>query len=394
MVMSTWRDKLRPASFRGVPFSVQLDDRSGGRSTVVHEYVDSDQAYPEDTGGKTPEFTITGFVIGSDYMGKRDALISALETKGSGILIHPYYGRMDVSQTSPYRVSQSAMQGGVATFVMTFIRAKAPINPVAKIDTLGKSVTAANRAMTASKNAFTKAFTVYKKASSVITGTIEIVKTAANKIAEIKNQARMVADYKRKVNNFISDVSDIINAPADLADLLVDLLAYAYGLAHDADATLDDLKEMIILIDYENDTQSQPNTEANATALRNFIQQSAVCLAVRVSADIEYGSGDDALAVQKRLADKIDSILETVSDDAIFASFQDLKAALVADITVRSANMARVQQITLPVTVSSLSLSYRLYGDIDHESEIISRNKIQHPGFLPSGVPLEVLSND
>ena len=42
----------------------------------------------------------------------------------------------------------------------------------------------------------------------------------------------------------------------------------------------------------------------------------------------------------------------------------------------------------------SLALSYALYGNIDHSDEIVARNKVQHPGFVPGGIQLEVLAND
>ena len=49
----SWREKLRPASFRGVPFKVVDDKTPVGRRVVVHEYPRRDSSYPEDNGKKT-----------------------------------------------------------------------------------------------------------------------------------------------------------------------------------------------------------------------------------------------------------------------------------------------------------------------------------------------------
>lgn len=45
---SGWRDRLRDASFRGVPFSVDDDDASFGRRVQLHEYPKRDKPYTED----------------------------------------------------------------------------------------------------------------------------------------------------------------------------------------------------------------------------------------------------------------------------------------------------------------------------------------------------------
>jgi prophage DNA circulation protein len=43
---------------------------------------------------------------------------------------------------------------------------------------------------------------------------------------------------------------------------------------------------------------------------------------------------------------------------------------------------------------SILVLAYEQYGDVEREEEIFLRNKIliKHPGFLPGGEVLEILS--
>jgi len=41
----------------------------------------------------------------------------------------------------------------------------------------------------------------------------------------------------------------------------------------------------------------------------------------------------------------------------------------------------------------AIVLAYRLYGDAERADEIVARNRVRHPGFVPGGQPLEVLSN-
>lgn len=47
--------------------------------------------------------------------------------------------------------------------------------------------------------------------------------------------------------------------------------------------------------------------------------------------------------------------------------------------------------LTPPEAVSALVLAYRRYGDAARGDEIVMRNRVAHPGFLPT-VPLKILS--
>jgi len=61
-----WRDRLRPAAFRGIPFEVSAATGSFGRRTARHEFPQRDTPAVEDLGRRTRELQITGFVIGAD----------------------------------------------------------------------------------------------------------------------------------------------------------------------------------------------------------------------------------------------------------------------------------------------------------------------------------------
>ena len=95
---------IQPASFRGVPFGVLTAESRFGRSLAIHEYPFKDTIWPEDLGRATRRFTIQGFLItdslvygGGDVIDQRDQLVGAVETQGAGTLIHPTYGRLQVS---------------------------------------------------------------------------------------------------------------------------------------------------------------------------------------------------------------------------------------------------------------------------------------------------------
>jgi prophage DNA circulation protein len=63
-----WRDKLLPASYRGVFFGVFNHDSSIGVWRVqVHRYPGRDWHLAEDLGLKPLEFSFEAFVLGDNY---------------------------------------------------------------------------------------------------------------------------------------------------------------------------------------------------------------------------------------------------------------------------------------------------------------------------------------
>jgi prophage DNA circulation protein len=44
-----------------------------------------------------------------------------------------------------------------------------------------------------------------------------------------------------------------------------------------------------------------------------------------------------------------------------------------------------------PATEPSLVLAWRWYGDANRAAELVARNALRHPGFVPARAPLQVV---
>jgi prophage DNA circulation protein len=116
----TWRDRLRPASFRGAEFKVDTGARAAGRRGVTFEYPKRDIPSDEDMGRRARRWAVSGYVIGPDYDLTANDLEDALNTEGPGPIVHPTMGEMMV-RCETYTRSERKDQGGMATFEMTFV---------------------------------------------------------------------------------------------------------------------------------------------------------------------------------------------------------------------------------------------------------------------------------
>lgn len=142
--MSTWRDNLRPASFRGVEFHVSAGSRSSGRRGIEFEYPKRDDPYFEDLGRIARRWSVTGYVLGSDYQRQADALENALIAPEPGNLVHPTMRTMRVV-CQPYTRTEKKTEGGYAEFDMIFLEAGSNMLSRITENTIGNVNTMADR---------------------------------------------------------------------------------------------------------------------------------------------------------------------------------------------------------------------------------------------------------
>jgi prophage DNA circulation protein len=134
--MSAWRDRLVPASFRGVEFHVELGALSGGRRVVMHEFAKREEPYAEDMGRRARRYPVTGYLVSPEYIFDRDDLIEALEEEGPGVLVHPTLGEFEVA-AGDFTCTERRERGGYCEFEMMFLEAGADVSTDFGTDTQG-----------------------------------------------------------------------------------------------------------------------------------------------------------------------------------------------------------------------------------------------------------------
>ncbi len=152
-----WRDRLLEASFRGAGFEIAAHDASGGRRAQTHEYPGRDRPFTEDLGRRAHEFQVEGYIVGDDYMARRDALIEACDKPGAGQLVHPYLGRLDVTCTER-RISERTSEGRMCRVFLQFVESGQNRYPAGRADTARQAGDAAAGARNALAQRFARSF--------------------------------------------------------------------------------------------------------------------------------------------------------------------------------------------------------------------------------------------
>jgi len=138
----SWRDDLRPASYRGVPFYVAANSRTNGRRGFTYEFAKGDRSLDEDLGKRVTRVSVSGYVIGDDYDLQANALERALNREGGGTLILPILGRMFMRCEFGPRAERKE-EGGIAYFEMAFVDASGGIATASGENTQANSIAAA-----------------------------------------------------------------------------------------------------------------------------------------------------------------------------------------------------------------------------------------------------------
>lgn len=117
-----WRDNLRRGAFRGVRFHTEERQLATGRRYHNHEYPKRDENFPEDMGRKTRAFSVDAYVIGDDYMARRDQLIAVCERAGPGALVD-HWGRSQQVVCEDCEVVETSREGRFARLRLRFLHA-------------------------------------------------------------------------------------------------------------------------------------------------------------------------------------------------------------------------------------------------------------------------------
>ncbi|NBB17557.1 hypothetical protein GVN21_19520 [Caulobacter sp. SLTY] len=399
----TWRDQLRPASFRGVPFKVEGHSHQLGRRTEVHGYALKDEPYAEDLGRAHRRWQVDAYVIGPDYMAARDALMKALEAPGPGVLVHPWLGTHTVSVETVADMSESTAEGGMAAFSLSFVEAGANAAPAISEDTAATAVAVAGEVKTTAAASLAAGFAtggfpafVGASAADLLGQATAAVRTAIGGMAPAIGA---FGDFDQLVGGVLGQVNGLFAAPAGLAGQVIGIIGRVRSLAGNPLIALPALRSLMgfgsSLATVLGDTPSRGRQRANQRALVALVRQAAAAEAVIAVSEIAFTSHDQASEIRADLSAAIDELAlqaGDAGDDDAFRMLEDLRVVLERDIDARGGSLARVFRYAPLQTEPALVIAHRIYGDAGRELEIVARNAIAHPLFTPAAVALELLS--
>ena len=385
----SWRDQLKDASFRGVPFFVDASSWSAGRNTVIHEFVQRDKPFVEDLGRKTRQFKIDAWVCAhpsNDFnpWPQRDSLIAAFETAGIGTFVHPYYGEL-TGYASAEITESGTDQGGYVKF----------------------SIDLSNKVVFSAATDFNQDWSVADTASFVLKNANANVRklSAAFKLGTNLANGNKSA-WQQALNKLgLSDVNGVINNGLELASNLSILQQQVSKLVE---------PPRIIASASTAQTESRVKDQQNSIALDMLSRSLYVSEYARRSVDLSTGSDryivdsvalrgspeltsrQDLQTARSNAVTVITDLIYDLSDADIFEETRSqliqLRAAVVEHMTAEGENLGNTFTKTYNVDMPMLAVAYEHYGVL-RDDEINARNDIPNPLFVQRNSAIELVTD-
>ncbi len=312
-------DELFSASYKGAPFLVNRVSTSGGRKTVQHEFPNSNIQVIEDLGLSPRVYSISAIIAEPNYIQKRDTLLRALEEGGRGVLIHPFYGRIENVVARTFSLNEDVSRLGDTVVEIVFAPSETDGLPTQSINTVSQVSTLAS---TVSENTVTDITDLFN-VTDTFQGNFASAVAKLNDIADaftINAQlptvsADQINTFTSLVDNFRSSINTLIGTPAALAEDIQEIFIEFPQLYTTATQQTDSLA---LFFDFgDEDIPITPTTaglverKQNNDVLNNAVKSFALSEAYVSSAQIDFTT-----------VDQIESIADTLE-----TAFQSIKLA-------------------------------------------------------------------
>jgi prophage DNA circulation protein len=398
------RLQLRPASFRGIGFGVQVMGKEFGRRVVTHRYPKREKVQHEDMGLRERVIQVEGFIVGDDATARLLSLEAALQKEGVGRLMHPHYGELQVVCTAAR--SHAGLERGLFGFQASFeiddVATKAPVkstNGASLLDRLGlegvgQFISDYGRLLTLDG---LQDFVAEQLGDQLGGLGISIGDLASGYglYQQVMGAVGLLGAFTGGGTGGLSAATSATAATAAVAALT------PLGRRPDAALSLAASGGVPMPPPPIVPTPSRLAVAANAAGLDELARSSAAVMSARAAATVSWDSREEAIRYRDRVADALDDASDRAGAmgwDASWRALIDMRAAWVPYINATAARLPRIRLITLATPMSALQLAYQLDGDnldtlFDRGADIARRNGIANPVFLPAGDPLEVLTD-
>ncbi|MEQ9073342.1 MAG: DNA circularization N-terminal domain-containing protein [Sandaracinaceae bacterium] len=413
----TWRDELRPASFRGVPFLVE-------QATTTHELFADEQIFPgreragdavhvEPLGAGPERFQIEAFVAGPFYHEARDALVEALKAPGAGRLVHPYRGERVVSVLGQIRVSEQRRAGGYARISFEAVETETP-RLRRTVDTAAVVARDVDAFLEALADDFSVAYD--QEAPEELRQTsIDAFDAASASLEAVYSDALAglgaVRDFRGDVSEYSADLARFASLPTSAVRALISTLGVVASIPQQVvipagrgpvDALI---AAMAPLVGYGDDlppipgaTPSRDLERANRAATVQAVRGAAVGQLIAAVTRMPFDSRSHATEARDRLLEELEALVDegsaggdTVSGAELYEAIAALRASAATRLSEIARSLPEIEAYAVPADLPALVVAHDLYGDAREAESLVARNDPSRPYYLPRGTELEVI---
>ncbi|HEU4806115.1 MAG TPA: DNA circularization N-terminal domain-containing protein [Nitrobacter sp.] len=388
-----WLSSLWQASFKGVPFKVERDAEAAGRRIRIHEFPMRDVPYLEDLGELRREFDVMAYVASDSADVDAASLISVCAARGAGVLVLPSHGPITARCLTAERRRDKDRHGYIA-IGMRLVREGAS-------SALGSVAMRANLTFAAADNlsaALAASFAVSLRVSGqpgfVVDQTTAAVQDSYAALEGVRTSEPVLASKSAGIRNTIQAAFDaapavIVSEPSVAASGIVSI-ARALGDAMPAAAavqTFDALSRSApVDVDMSSRTSSGRALANNLVASYRNLRLAALAAYCEAIVRAELADRRAALTLRANVAEYFEAEMDRLTADQsdLYNAMAGLRNATVDFLSRAVLDLAPVNSVSANMPMPSLFWAWRLYSDPARSADLVARNRVVHPSFMPS----------
>lgn len=413
MTCRDWLSTLRPASYRGVPFQIERDAGEYGKRVQVHEYPNRETWYPEELGQKARYYRLTAYLASDTIDAELSALVTACTTPGSGTLMLPLEGpKRAICLT--VKTNREKNKAGYLAVDMEFVEdpgvgpAPYPTRLFAR-----RVLLSADTALRLIADGFAARYRTVDVPGFVIVTGAAVVRALASTIEAARSRlpisGEQAASIRQMAIDLYADADTLARAgsagdlysqtswvrrqsesPAGLPGRIAEVLV-ALRTAAPVDAAGEALAEIAGFVSGVSLSAATPGRRReaeNVAAIEAMARQTAIAEYAATLAGRTFASRREAVTARAEIVETIEAELGLARDSRDrhgVEAMTSVRDAIVEHLSRSIADLAPVVTVSTSVQMPAIYWSYRLYGDAGRAGELVSRNRVKHPGFMPAG---------
>ena len=323
--------------------------------------------------GRDPRLVIlSAYVVGDAADVAALALSRAFDAKGAALLALPMLAPMR-ARVQAWRLAREKSRGGYVAFDVTFIEeglSAVPFGPVPGAGPIADIMSAGAVILGAALAAAMRGASPSRES-----GSTRAAERAAARMAEIAPLTTGGDTTSSQVSAVTEAMSDAAGAvAADPAGFASTMVTSWRRVALDADP--------LALFSALPAELGLPGEGAVGLAERAAMMGAMSISAMRRT----YAARQDASRAREALRLAADGTLGAIGDlgDEAFRWAAEITGAAARGLSRTAANRAPLARVETPISLSSIRAAFALYGDPNRAGEIVERNRVATPAFLPT----------
>ncbi len=393
-----WLTTLWPASFKGVPFYFESDKEEGGRGLVVHEFPNRDDPFVEDLGEAPRIYSGFAYVHGDAADQLASTLKAALASRGAGTLVVPYFGPVTVHCQTFERQTQRDQMGYVA-FEIKCVRAGASSALVSVPFLQNQAFVAVERVAAAVAALFPKTISTIGEPDFVVTAAVDTLQAAAAAVDVLRQSnpidAAASGALRDAVAAIVGDAPEVVtseSAPGDAVASLAGALIDAVRAMGDAMSPTTAKRAALEYVaafpggEFYAISPVSRRAAVNADAAARLARLAGLMAYAEAVLRSTFTSRPEGVTARAEVAERFESeLLDTTgaANAPLYVAIDDLRGTVIAWLTLSINDLAPVIIVESARIRPSLALAWDLYADPLRSDELVARNSVRHPSFMP-----------